>query len=105
MVAPPGVMSAAHMASGMDATDVARIVSDADHRPQASMAVVAAMQEVLAGLDPLEQRLSPMESAGSFGIAAALVHLVLAVELANEQPALALCAHGARCSGVVVMPA
>lgn len=98
------VMSAALMASGMDATDIAHVVSDADHRPQASMAVVAAMLHLLPGLDPLEQRLSPMESAGSFGIAADLVHLVLAVELANEQPALALCSNGAQCSGVVLMP-
>ncbi|WP_139842446.1 hypothetical protein [Janthinobacterium sp. GW458P] len=99
------VMSAAITASGMDAADIAHVVSDADHRPHASMAVVAAMQQVLAGLDPLEQRLSPMESAGSFGIAADLVHLALAVELASEKPALALGTTGGQCAGVVVMPA
>ncbi|MCC7601126.1 hypothetical protein IGS61_26805 [Janthinobacterium sp. FW305-129] len=99
------VMSAAITASGMDAADIAHVVSDADHRQQASMAVVAAMQQVLAGLDPLEQRLSPMESAGSFGIAADLVHLALAVELASEKPALALGTAGGQCAGVVVMPA
>ncbi|WP_157751009.1 hypothetical protein [Janthinobacterium svalbardensis] len=99
------VMSAALVASGMDAADIAHVVSDADHRPQASMAVVAAMLEVLAGLDPLEQRLSPMESAGSFGAAADLVHLALAVELASEKPALALGTTGGQCAGVVVMPA
>jgi len=99
------VMSAAITASGMDAADIAHVVSDADHRQQASMAVVAAMLQVLAGLDPLEQRLSPMESAGSFGIAADLVHLALAVELASEKPALALGSTGGQCAGVVVMPA
>lgn len=98
------VMSAAITASGMDAADIAHVVSDADHRPQASMAVVAAMQQVLAGLDPLEQRLSPMESAGSFGIAADLIDLALAVELASEKPALALGTTGGQCAGVVVMP-
>ena len=98
------VMSAAITASGMDAADIAHVVSDADHRPQASMAVVAAMLEVLAGLDPLEQRLSPMESAGSFGIAADLIDLALAVELASEKPALALGTTGGQCAGVVVMP-
>lgn len=99
------VMSAAITASGMDAADIAHVVSDADHRPQASMAVVAAMQQVLAGLDPLEQRLSPMESAGSFGIAADLIDLALAVELASGKPALALGTTGGQCAGVVVMPA
>lgn len=99
------VMSAAITASGMDAADIAHVVNDADHRPQASTAVVAAMLEVLAGLDPLEQRLSPMESAGSFGIAADLVHLALAVELASEKPALVLGTTGGQCAGVVVMPA
>ena len=99
------VMSAAILESGRDAAEIAHVVSDGDHRAQASMAVVAAMLQLLPALDPLQQRLSPMESAGSFGTAADLVHLVLAVELANEQPALALCANGAQCAGVVVMPA
>jgi hypothetical protein len=99
------VMSAAITASGMDAADIAHVVSDADHRPQASMAVVATMLQVLAGLDPLEQRLSPMESAGSFGIAADLIDLALAVELASGKPALALGTTGGQCAGVVVMPA
>lgn len=98
-------MAAAILASGKDAAEIAHVVSDGDHRPQASMAAVSAMLQLLPALDPLQRRLSPMESAGSFGIAADLVHLVLAVELANEQPALALCANGAQCSGVVVMPA
>lgn len=100
-----GVMSAALMASGMDAADIAHVVSDANHRPQASMAVVAAMLQLLAGLDPLEQRMSPMESAGSFGAATDLVHLALAVELASEKPVLALGTTGGQCAGVVVMPA
>lgn len=98
-------MAAAILASGKDAAEIAHVVSDGDHRPQASMAAVTAMLQLLPALDPLQQLLSPMESAGSFGTAADLVHLVLAVELANEQPALALCANGAQCAGVVVMPA
>lgn len=100
-----GAMSAAILASGKDAAEIAHVVSDGDHRPQPGMAVVTAMLQLLPALDPLAQRLSPMESAGSFGTAADLVHLVLAVELASEQPALALRASGAQCAGVVVVPA
>lgn len=99
------VMSAAILESGRDAAEVAHVVSDGDHRPQPGMAVVAAMLQLLPALDPLQQRLSPMESAGSFGIAADLVHLALAVELAGEKPVLAVSASGVRCAGVVVLPA
>lgn len=99
------VMSAAILESGRDAAEIAHVVSDGDHRPQPGMAVVAAMLQLLPALDPLAQRLSPMESAGSFGIAADLVHLALAAELASEQPALALSANDTQCAAVLVMPA
>lgn len=69
------------------------------------MAVVGAMMQVLAGLDPLGQRISPMEYAGAFGAASDLVHLALAVELASEKAALALSSTGGQSAGVVVMPA
>lgn len=84
---------------------LAQRVHAVDRVSQASMAVVATMLDVLAGLDPLEQRLSPMESAGSFGIAADLIDLALAVEPASEKPALVLGTTGGQCAGVVVMPA
>ena len=99
------VMSAAILESGRDAAEIAHVVSDGDHRPQPGMAVVAAMLQLLPALDPLAQRLSPMESAGSFGIAADLVHLALAAELASEQPTLALSANDTQCAAVLVMPA
>lgn len=99
------VMSAALTASGKDAVDIANVVSDTDHRSQPNMVVVGAMMQVLARLDPLEQRISPMEYAGAFGAASDLVHLALAAELASEKPALAVSFSGGQYASVVVMPA
>lgn len=100
-----GVMSAALTASGKGAADIGIVVSDSDHRTRGSMEVIGAMTLVLAGLDPLEQRLSPMEYAGGFGAASDLVHLALAVELAGEKSVLAISTNCGQYASVVVLPA
>jgi hypothetical protein len=100
-----GLMSAALAASGKAAVDIGIVVSDADHRTRGSMEVIGAMTHVLAGLDPLEQRISPMEYTGAFGAASDLVHLALAVELAGEKSVLALSTSCGQCAAVVVIPA
>lgn len=100
-----GVMSAALIASGQGAAEVSFLVSDCDHRTQGSMEVVGAMGQVLATLDPLEHRISPMEYAGAFGAAAALVNLALAAELAAEKPVVAVGTEWGQLAAVVVRPA
>lgn len=100
-----GILSATVTAAGKSADDIGMVVSDSDHRAQGSMAVIDAMSHVLAGLDPMEQRLSPMEYAGAFGAATDLVSLALAVELATGQSVLALSTCNGQCAAVVVSPA
>lgn len=100
-----GVMSAALTASGKGADDIGVVVSDSDHRSRGVMEVIDAMAHVLAALDPLEHRVSPMEYVGAFGAASDLVHLALAVEMAGEKSVLAISTGGAQFASVVVMPA
>jgi hypothetical protein len=100
-----GVMSAALTATGKGVADIGIVVSDSDHRTRGSMEVIDAMSHVLAGLDPLEQRISPMEHAGAFGAASDLVHLALAVELAADKSVLALGTGCGQCAAIVVSPA
>lgn len=100
-----GVISAALAASGKGAADVSAVVSDSDHRTRGSMEVVGAMGQVLANLDPLEHRISPMEYAGAFGVAADLVNLALAAELAAEKPVVAVSTDWGQLAAVVVHPA
>ena len=100
-----GVMSAALAASGLGAAEVSVVVSDSDHRTRGSMEVVGAMRQVFATLDPLEQRISPMEHAGAFGAAADLVNFVLAAELAAEKPVITISTEGEQLAAVVLRPA
>jgi hypothetical protein len=100
-----GVISAALTGAGKGAADICNVVSDSDHRTPGSMAVVEAMAHVLADMNPMEQRICPMEYAGAFGAASDLVHLALAVELAGEKSVLALSTCDGQCASVVVMPA
>lgn len=99
------VMSAALTASGKSADEIGIVVSDSDHRTGGTMEVIGAMTHALAGLDPLEQRISPMEYVGTFGAASDLVHLALAVELAGEKSVLALSTYCGQYAAVVVTPA
>lgn len=96
------LMSAALSASGKDPADIAILVSDSDHRSAGSMEVINAMNEVLAQLDPLEQRICPMEYAGAFGAASDLIHIVLGIELAGQASVLALMAGKQRSAAVVI---
>lgn len=99
------VLASALTAAGKGAADIGVVVSDSDHRTRGSMEVVGAMTQLLAGMDPMEQRISPMEYAGAFGAASDLVHLALAIELAGEKPALALSTSCGHRAAVIVMPA
>lgn len=99
------VMSRALTAAGKGAVDIGFVVSDADHRVRGAKEVIGAMMHVLAELDPMDERISPMEYAGDFGAASDLVHLALAVELAGEKSVLVLSTYCGQCSSVVVIPA
>jgi hypothetical protein len=55
------------------------------HRGEGVVRVTAAMMQVVAQLDALEQRLSPMEYIGTFGAATDLIHLALAMEVASAE--------------------
>jgi hypothetical protein len=81
------------------------VVSDSDHRSRGIMEIIGAMTHVLGALDPLEQRISPMEYAGAFGAASDLVHLALAVELAGDKSVLTIGTSGGQYASVVVIPA
>lgn len=100
-----GVMVAALTAAGKGAGDIGIVVSDSDHRARGSKEVIGAMMHVLAEVDPVEERISPMEYAGTFGAASDLVHLALAVELAGEKSVLVLSTYCGQCASVVVSPA
>lgn len=84
------VMSRALTDSEHAAHAIGFLVSDSDHRSRGSLEVINGMAQALAGLDPLDQRLSPMEYAGAFGAATDLIHLALAVELAGDKATMAL---------------
>jgi hypothetical protein len=99
------VMSAALTVSGKGADDIGVVVSDSDHRSRGIMEIIGAMTHVLGALDPLEQRISPMEYAGAFGAASDLVHLALAVELAGDKSVLTIGTSGGQYASVVVIPA
>ena len=106
--APDGlldVMSSALTASGHAAQAIGFLVSDSDHRTRGIMEVIGAVSKALAGLDPLEQRLSPMEYAGTFGAATDLIHLAIATELASDKPTMALAASCGRSAATVIAPA
>lgn len=100
-----GVISAALVASGKDASGVSFVVSDSDHRTSGSMEVVGAMVQVLANLDPLEHRISPMEYAGAFGAATDLINLALACELAADESVVAVSTQYSQLAAMVVRPA
>lgn len=100
-----GVMAGALTAAGKGASDIGVVVSDSDHRARGSKEVIGAMMHLFSELDPMEERISPMEYAGAFGAASDLVHLALAVELAGEKSVLLLSTSGGQRASVVVMPA
>jgi hypothetical protein len=97
-------MAAAVAASGAGADRIGLVVSDTDHRIKASMQVVGAMTQLLPGLDPLAQRISPMEFTGIFGAATGLVHMVIAVEMAGESSVLAISTNSNQIGSVVIAP-
>lgn len=99
-----GVMSGALTAAGKSAVDIGIVVSNSNYRTRGGMEVIGVMAHVLAGLDPLEQRISPMEYAGAFGAATDIVHLALAVELAGEKSVLAISSTHGLLAAVVVIP-
>ena len=106
--APDGLldaMSSALTASGQPAQAIGFLVSDSDHRTRGALEVIGAASKALAGLDPLEQRLSPMEYAGAFGAATDLIHLALAAELASDKATLALATGSGQYAATVVSPA
>lgn len=78
------IASSIHAAAKGNA-DVNFVISDADHRAEGVIQITKAMTQVVSHLDPLEQRLSPMEYTGSFGAATDVIHLALAMELASAE--------------------
>ncbi len=96
-------MAAVEVAAG----DVGAVLADTDHRAQRGMEVIQSMGRILPALDPLAQRISPMEYAGCFGAAADLLHLALAAEMAasGERATMALSLGGDRqTAAVVILP-
>lgn len=87
--------------------DVNFVVSNADHRAEGIVQISNMMVQELAHLDPLEERLSPMEYAGSFGAASDLVHLALAVEVAcaDGHVVCAVSNTQAEVASVLILPA
>ena len=66
--------------------------------------MIDAMAQVLAGLDPLPQRICPMEHVGAFGAASDLIHIAFAAELAGQASVLALMTSAEQGAVVVVGP-
>jgi hypothetical protein len=94
-------------AASTSAGQIGALFCDTDHRAAGVMEATLAMGQVLPGLDPLLQRLSPMEHAGCFGAAADLVHMALAAEMAatSQQPILSLGLGGDRqVAALVILP-
>lgn len=100
-----GVMSAAIAQSGKCSSDIGAVLSDSDHSNSGITEVVAAMRSIFASLDPFQDRISPMENAGSFGAATDMINLVLAAELAGERTALVLSAFNGQPSSLLVISA
>jgi hypothetical protein len=100
------VMDASILAAGKGAGDVSIVVSDADHRGEEVVRITAAMTQVVAQLDPLEHRLSPMEYIGSFGAATDLIHLALAMEVASaeSQVVCSVCSADSHVASVLIVP-
>ena len=100
-------MAAAILAAATPATDVKLVISDTDHRVEGQMAVIGALSRVAEHLDPLYDRLSPMEFAGSFGAATDIIHVALAMELADADGKIVctVCDAGERVASMLVLPA
>jgi hypothetical protein len=100
-------METSIVSAGKGAGDVNIVVSDADHRGEGVVQITAAMTQVVAQLDPIEQRLSPMEYIGSFGAATDLIHLALAMEVASaeKQVVCAICNSANHVASVLIVPA
>ena len=81
----PSALHAAIVADGGSASSVGAIVSDADHRAAGVIEATAAMTLHVPHLDPLADRISPMQYAGWFGAATDLVHICLGAEHALTQ--------------------
>ena len=81
----PTALSAAMVAQGADASSIGAVVSAADHRVAGMVAATAAMTRHVPELNPLDDRISPMQYCGWFGSATDLVHLALGAELATLQ--------------------
>ncbi len=100
------MMASSILAGAMPVTDVKLVISDTDHRVQGTMAVIGALAQTMEHLDPLEDRLSPMEYAGSFGAATDVIHLALAMEMAADSEVVcAVCNAGSQIASVLVLPA
>lgn len=100
-------MASSVLAAATPVADVKLVISDTDHRVQGNMAVIAALTQTMEHLDPLENRLSPMEYAGSFGAATDVIHLALAMEMASSesQVVCTVCNAGSQVASVLVLPA
>jgi hypothetical protein len=100
-------MASSLLAAAKPAADVKLVISDTDHRVQGSMDVIGALAQVMEHLDPLEDRRSPMEYAGSFGAATDIIHLALAMELAAADSLVVctVCNAGGQVASVLVLPA
>ena len=100
-------MAASISAGATSSADVKLVISDTDHRVQGSMAVIGALAQVMNHLDPLEDRLCPMEYAGSFGAATDVIHLALAMEMAtgDSQVVCVICNAHTQVASVLVLPA
>lgn len=81
----PAAMAAAIAADAAVRASIGAIVSDADHRAAGMIEAAAAMTSHLPHLDPLADRISPMQYAGAFGAATDLVHICLGAEQALTQ--------------------
>lgn len=93
--------------SQLRADKIGAILSDTDHRLEPlGLEVIAAMLQTLPDHKP-QDRISPMEYAGSFGIASDIIHLALAAELAEatEQAILTVSvADSKHTAAVVILP-
>ena len=70
--------------SQTSADKIGAIICDTDHRLEPrGLEVIAAMLQTLPEHKP-QDRISPMEYAGSFGIASDIIHLALAAEITKE---------------------
>lgn len=80
-------LASALSAAAVAPDSITAIVADSDHRVAGAMEAAAAMTLHTAHLDPLEDRISPMQYAGWFGAATDLIHVALGAELALTREA------------------